>query len=76
MTLQVVASPRVIVLMTRMAPMIVINLTTLEVSFKLLENIYKTGVSYNHDFFVVQATELTSALYKLTLAKAKAKAKA
>ena len=48
MTLQVVASPRVIILMTRVAPMIVINLTTLEVSFKLLENIYSKGITHDN----------------------------
>jgi hypothetical protein len=48
MMLQVVASPMVIILMT------------IDVSFKLLENIYSTGVNYNchnhQNIFLVQAT--------------------
>jgi hypothetical protein len=53
MTLQLVASPTIVIL------------TTIEVSFMLLENIYSAGVNVDnhHDdrnVFIVQATELSS----------------
>jgi len=46
MTLQVAASPTIVIRTTLEAPIIFI-LMTLEVSFMLLENIYSTGVTYN-----------------------------
>jgi hypothetical protein len=46
--LQVVASPMIIIL------------TTLEVSFTLIENIYSTGITHDdRKIFIVQATEVT-----------------
>jgi len=46
MMLQVVASSTFIILITLETPMTAI-LTTLEVSFMLLENIYSTGITYD-----------------------------
>jgi hypothetical protein len=47
-TLQVVASPMIVIL------------TTLEVSFMLLENIYDTGITHDdHHIFILKGTGVT-----------------